>query len=121
MSTSKAELVRRYFNAYTTKDRKFFEDHLADEFTFTSPCDDAIDKAAYFERCWPNSEWIKQHDIERIFVQGDEAFVTYRCSTRDGKEFRNTEFFVFTGDRLRQVHVYFGGSYKDGRFVRQQP
>lgn len=116
-----ARLVRDYFAAYRSKDRKFFETHLAEDFAFTSPYDDAIGKTAYFERCWPNSEQLTGHEIERIFERGDAAFVTYRCGTRDGKEFRNTEFFVFDGDKLKQVHVYFGESYRDGAFVPQRP
>jgi ketosteroid isomerase-like protein len=117
---NKADIVRQYFTAFVAKDRAFFEKHLAEDFTFTSPYDDAIGKAAYFERCWPNNASIEKHVIERIFVQGDEAFVTYRCVAHGDKEFRNTEFFVFAGDSLRQVHVYFGESYKGGHFVRQQ-
>ena len=115
----KADLIRQYFNAFVAKDRKFFEDHLAEDFTFTSPYDDAIGRAAYFERCWPNSVLIEKHVIERIFVQGDEAFATYRCVANGGKEFRNTELFAFAGDSLRQVNVYFGESYKDGHFIKQ--
>ena len=56
MPYSKAELIRGYFAAYGSGDRKVIEDGFADDFTFTSPYDDAIDKATYFERCWPNNE-----------------------------------------------------------------
>ena len=44
-----------------------------------------IDKPAYFERCWKNSDWIERHELEQIFVEGDEAFVTYRCVAKGGK------------------------------------
>jgi ketosteroid isomerase-like protein len=117
---SKADIVRDCFAAYRTKDRKLLEALLAEEFSFTSPYDDRIDRKAYFERCWPNSERIASQVIERIFVEGDEAFVRYRCLTREGKEFRNTELFTFDGDKVRQIEVYFGAAYVDGRFVAQQ-
>lgn len=119
---TKSELIRKYFVAYKTQDRKVLEDGLADDFTFTSPYDDAIDKAAYFERCWPisTSGRIKSNDIERIFEQGEEAFVTYRVVTRAGDEFRNTEFFVFAGDQVKSIDVYFGASYRDGVFQKQK-
>ena len=65
------------------------------------------------------SERIESNEVERIFVQGDEAFVTYRVRNRN-EEFRNTEFFVFEGDRIRSIDVYFGASYRDGAFVRQK-
>jgi hypothetical protein len=47
------------------------------------------------------------------------AFVTYRCVVRDGKSFRNTEFFSFEGDRIRRIDVHFGATYQDGIFVKQ--
>lgn len=119
-AASKSDILRGYFAAYKSKDRKTVEDLLTDDFTFTSPYDDAIDKATYFERCWPNSERIQTNDLEKIFEQGNEAFVLYKCITNDGKEFRNTEFFSFDGDRIKQVNVYFGATYKDGAFVKQQ-
>jgi hypothetical protein len=86
-----------------------------------APYDNAIDKPTYFERCWRNSGWIERHELERIFVEGDEAFVTYRCVARGGKSFRNTEFFTFERDKVKRIDVYFGATYQDGAFVRQRP
>jgi len=119
-SQSKSDIIRASYHAFVAGDRKTFEAALAEDFTFTSPYDDAIGKAAYFERCWPNHKLFASFDIERIFAQGDEAFVLYRIVTKDGKEFRNTEFFVFDGDRIASVSVYFGASYRGGVFVPQQ-
>ncbi|MGH9201792.1 MAG: nuclear transport factor 2 family protein [Vicinamibacterales bacterium] len=117
---SKSDIIRRCFAAYKSKDRKLLEQLLTDDFTFTSPYDDEIDKATYFERCWPNSERIRTHIFEKIFEQGDEAFVRYKCITNEGTEFRNTEFFALDGDRIRRVEVYFGATYKDGVFVKDE-
>lgn len=58
-------LVRRLFGAYQSKDRQVVEELLSDDFTFTSPYDDHIDRTAYFERCWPNSDRIRTHRLER--------------------------------------------------------
>jgi ketosteroid isomerase-like protein len=122
MPQNKSEVIRALFAAYRANDRKAVEDSFAGDFTFTSPYDDEIDKASYFERCWPASVsgWLKQQTIERIFVQNDEAFVTYQCITTDGKRFRNTEFFSFEGERIKRIDVYFGATYQDGVFVKQQ-
>jgi ketosteroid isomerase-like protein len=117
---SKAEIIRVIFAAYMSNDRKVVENALADDFRFTSPYDDQIDKATYFERCWRNGDWIERHEIERIFVEGDEAFVTYKCTAKGGKNFRNTEFFSFEGDRVKRIDVYFGATYENRVFVRQQ-
>ncbi len=70
-------------------------------------------------RCWHVSDWIERHELERIFVEGDEAFVTYRCMAKDGKSFRNTEFFSFEDDKIKRIDVYFGATYQNGAFVRQ--
>ena len=120
-STGRAEMIRAIFAAYLANDRKRVENALSDDFRFTSPFDDSIDKPTYFERCWKNADWIERHELEKIFVEGDEAFVTYRCVAKGGKCFRNTEFFVFDGDKVKRIDVYFGATYDNGAFVKQSP
>jgi ketosteroid isomerase-like protein len=119
MPSSKAEIIRAIFAAYMSNDRKVVEDALSDDFRFTTPYDDEIDKTTYFERCWRNSDWIERHELEKIVVDGNEAFVTYRCEAKGGKNFRNTEFFTFEGDRVKRIDVYFGATYENGVFVKQ--
>ena len=116
---NRAEIIRALFAAYLANDRKAVEDAFTDDFRFTSPYDDEIDKATYFVRCWRVTDWIERHELERIFVEGDEAFVTYRCMAEDGKSFRNTEFFSFERDKIKRIDVYFGATYQNGAFVRQ--
>jgi ketosteroid isomerase-like protein len=116
---SKAEIIRGIFAAYMANDRRAVEDALADDFHFTSPYDDEIDKATYFVRCWRNTDWIERHELEKIFIEGDEAFVTYKCLAKGGKNFRNTEFFSFEGDKIKRIDVYFGATYQGGEFIRQ--
>jgi ketosteroid isomerase-like protein len=116
---NRAEIIRALFAAYLSNDRKAVEEVFTDDFHFTSPYDDEIDKATYFVRCWRVTDWIERHELERIFVQGDEAFVTYRCVAKGGKSFRNTEFFSFEGDKIKRIDVYFGATYQDGVFVGQ--
>ena len=50
---SPTEIVRANFYTWTRGDRGEFEAALTEDFTFTSPYDDHIDKATFFERCWP--------------------------------------------------------------------
>ena len=118
-ATHKAGIIRALFAAYLSNDRKAVEDSFTDDFRFTSPYDDEIDKATYFQRCWRVADWIEKQDLETIMVEGEAAFVTYRCVARDGKSFRNTEFFRFMGDRIGRIDVYFGAAYQNGVFVRQ--
>jgi ketosteroid isomerase-like protein len=102
-----SDLIRRCYRAYETKDRKTVEEILSDDFTFTSPLDDHINKSAYFNRCWPNSENIRSFQIERLFEQGNEAFVRYEGTRYDGGKFRCVEFFRIEGNKIKSVDVYF--------------
>jgi ketosteroid isomerase-like protein len=119
MNAQKAKIIRALFAAYMANDRKAVEDVLTEGFRFTSPYDDQIDRKTYFERCWRDTGWIERHELEKILVEGDEAFVTYKCLARSGKSFRNTEFFAFAGDKVKSIDVYFGASYQNDVFVRQ--
>jgi hypothetical protein len=68
-----------------------------------------IDRAQYFERCWPNAELLEEFDLKRLVEVGeDEVLVTYESTKTDGKRFRNTEIFTLDGDRIRRTEVYFG-------------
>jgi ketosteroid isomerase-like protein len=121
MSNSrKTNIIRALFAAYLANDRKAVEDFFTEDFRFTSPYDDEIDKATYFARCWRVSDWIERHELERIFAEGEGAFVTYKCVAKGGKNFRNTEVFTFEGDRIKRIDVYFGATYQNGEFIRLQ-
>src|ERR1700724_1371673 len=102
----KSEIIRALFAAYRSNDRETIANASTEDFRFTSPYDDEIDKETYFARCWRVSDWIERQELERIFVEGDGAFVTYQCVAKGGKNFRNTEFFVFEGDRIKRIDVY---------------
>ncbi len=103
-----SNLVREYFHAYDSKNREALEGLLSADFTFSSPMDDNIGAASYFERCWPNSANHGNFEIERCVEDGTGAYVTYTCERTDGARFRNTEFFVTEGDRIKRVDVFFG-------------
>jgi ketosteroid isomerase-like protein len=110
---SASQIVRRFFAAFETKDREVADSLLDEHFTFTSQYDDHIDKAEYFERCWPNSDKLRDFQIEKLFEQGDEVFVRYRVvRTEDGVAFRNTEYIRCVGGRMVEVQVYFGADEK---------
>jgi ketosteroid isomerase-like protein len=120
LTLRKTEIIRKLFAAYLSNDRNAVEAAFTDDFRFTSPFDDEIDKATYFERCWRVPDWIELQTLETIMVEGEAAFVTYRCVAKGGKSFRNTEFFSFEGDRISRIDVYFGAAYQDGVFVKQR-
>src|SRR4051812_11782771 len=100
------ELARDAYGAYESGDRRVVEELLTEDFTFYSPADVGIDRARYFERCWPNAERTASFEFERLVEAGDEVIVTYECTTTDRRRFRNTEVLTFEGDRIRKEEVY---------------
>jgi len=105
-----SDLVRRCFSAFLANDRQTMESLLHDDFTFNSPRDDYIDKATYFERCFPHSDRFRSHTMEQLFVENNEAFVRYHAELDDGTQFRNVEYFRIEGNKIREIDVYFGSN-----------
>ena len=108
MPADRLAIARDCYHAYETGDRRLVEDRLTDDFTFYSPADIGIDRARYFERCWPNADLIGSFDFVRMVEAGDEVVVTYESTRTDGSRFRNTEVLTFRGDRVCRTEVYFG-------------
>jgi len=54
------DIVKASYAAFVAKDRAAIEALIADDFHFTSPLDNRIDRTTYFERCWPLSERIEK-------------------------------------------------------------
>jgi ketosteroid isomerase-like protein len=103
------KLIKDYYAAYEKKDWTLLRPILADGFTFTSPAgDDHINLTTYKERCWPNANNTKRFDLEKIIIEGDEAFVTYNGWTNDNKLFRNTEYFRFKDGKIISNECFFG-------------
>jgi len=105
---SNEKAIKAYYTAYEKKDWNLLEQNLADGFTFTSPVDDHINLKAYKERCWPNANTTKRFDLEKLVINGDDAFVTYNGWTTDGKLFRNTEYFKFKNGKIISNECFFG-------------
>jgi|SRR5579863_10596454 len=110
-SVNISDSVRHYFSAYERKNRQIVEDLLSTSFIFTSPRDDHISRAAYFDRCWPNCDKIRSFTIERLLEQGSEAIVRYVLEFYSGEKIRNTEFFRFEGNKIVNIDVYFGRKF----------
>jgi ketosteroid isomerase-like protein len=115
MHTSRRiQQARDAYRAYAEGDRELIEGLLSDDFVFFSPPDPGLDRATYFERCWPNADWIDGYHFERLVEIGDEVLVTYEIQKTDGNRFRNTEILTFRGDQIVRVEVYFGWDLEPG-------
>jgi ketosteroid isomerase-like protein len=106
--TDHIDIARRCFQAYVDSDRSAIEALIADDFHFTSPLDNRLDREAYFERCWPNSEWISGFEFVRCMTDGAQVFVTYVGQSENGNRFRNSEVLTIRGGKISEVEVYFG-------------
>ena len=107
--SERLEAVREVYRAYETGDRSLVEARLSADFVFYAPPDPGIDRATYFERCWPNSQTISSFDFKRLVaIGGDEVLITYEITKTDGGCFRNTEILAFDGDEVCRAEVYFG-------------
>ncbi|MGH6850313.1 MAG: nuclear transport factor 2 family protein [Methylocella sp.] len=101
-------VARASYKAYVDKDRAAIEALIADDFHFTSPLDNRIDRATYFARCWPNSATLAGFDLIHIVPDGDLVFVTYEGRSTSGKRFRNSEVLTVHDGKIVNVEVYFG-------------
>jgi ketosteroid isomerase-like protein len=109
-------IARRSYQAYADKDRAAIEALIGDDFHFTSPLDNRIDRKTYFERCWPNSRTIAGFDFIHLVADGERVFVTYEGRSMgegrntDSKRFRNTEILTIRSGKIVEADVYFGWS-----------
>jgi ketosteroid isomerase-like protein len=104
----RVEIARSLYRAFAAGDREQAEALLAPELRFHSPPDPDLDRAGYFERCWPHSGNGRAFEFVRTVEAGDELVVTYEGTRPDGSGFRNTEVLRFDGGRIAEVEVYFG-------------
>jgi ketosteroid isomerase-like protein len=104
----RVQLVRDSYEAFRSDDRDAIEQLLSDDFSFYSPPDPGLDRAGFFERCWPHAGRTEAFEFERLVEVEDEVLVTYEATRTDGSRFRNTEVFAFDGDKIARQEVYFG-------------
>lgn len=102
--------ARASYDAYVAKDRAAIEALIADDFHFTSPLDNRIDRKTYFARCWPNSEGTLGFEFIHIVANGNRVFVTYEGRAAGNRVFRNTEVLTIRAGQVVEVEVYFGWS-----------
>ena len=108
MTNDAAAIARAAYEAYVAKDCAAIEALIADDFHFSSPLDNRIDRATYFARCWPNSETTEGFEFIHLVRDGERVFVTYEARGAGGHRFRNTEIVTVRGKQIVEVEVYFG-------------
>lgn len=108
MSNTPLAVAQACLQAFVDKDRAAIEELLADDFHFTSPMDNALDRATYLKICWPNSALMARFETICEVEQRDRAFIVYEGQTSTGKRFRNSEVYTVREGKLVMTEVYFG-------------
>ena len=112
MPPSNADTVRAFFKSYLAQDRAAADRLVAEEFVFTSPQDDHIDRAAFFERCFPTADRFKAHELLAVVpTDGDDVFVLYEYELDGGQRHRNAEVITVRDGRITESQVFFGGRF----------
>ncbi len=110
MSSPNAEIVRRCFEAYVKQKPDLWLSLVAENFRFTSPYDNRIDRRAFLRRCWPAGPRMAEIRLKRIEAVGNTVFVNYVARVGSGDEFTNAEIFTVRDGLVQEVEVYFGWS-----------
>jgi hypothetical protein len=101
-------VARRLYAAYARGDRGEAESILAPDFSFSSPVDPSLDRAGYFERCWPGAGQGQKFDFVREVRSGNEVIVTYELTWPGRPRGRNTEILTIENGQVTRAEVYFG-------------
>ncbi|MFF4505224.1 nuclear transport factor 2 family protein [Streptomyces sp. NPDC001401] len=117
MIKSPTDIVEEAFRHYRSQDREAAHALYADGFTFTSPRDDHIDKAAFFERCFPTAErcfptaqrFVEQRLLHVVPADEELVLVHYEYELTTGGRYRNVEAITVRDGLIREVQVFFGG------------
>lgn len=108
--TDATDIVQQFMKAFAEQDRETAVELMADDFAFTSPQDDHLDKATWLERCFPTADHFDAPaQTLQIIDVGDVVLHRYEY-TVDGKRWRNVEALDVRDGRVRAVEVYFGGA-----------
>lgn len=99
--------MRDYYKGWEKKDWEQIRGHLTDDFTFTSPHDDHLNLDDYKKICFDQGADFHEYNFQNFMEKGDEAFARWECII-NGRLVKNTEYFLFEGDKIKAVVVYFG-------------
>ncbi|MGC5172846.1 nuclear transport factor 2 family protein [Micromonospora sp. DT81.3] len=104
------DVVLALMTAFREQDRPRAEELLADDFVFTSPQDDHLDKATWLERCFPTASHFDAPS-QTLQIADVDGVVLHRYEYRvDGVRWRNAEASEVADGKVKSVEVYFGGA-----------
>ena len=108
-------IVRASFDAYTAQDRAAAEQIFASDFVFTSPQDDAIDRATWFETCFPTADRFVSNELLEVVATATGVISLYEYELQSGQRYRNAELARVHDGQIVEVQVFFGGQVRRGQ------
>lgn len=107
---SPTAIARAAFAAYRAGDQSAAEPLYAADFAFISPQDDHLDRAAFFQRCFPTAERFAGQRLLGVCALDDQRVLAYyEYELEGGAVFRNVEAITVRQGQIHEVQVFFGG------------
>src|SRR4051795_4494265 len=100
MGTNRIDIARELYEAVAPGKCDEVEQRLSRDFRFSAPPDPLLDRAGYFERCWPGAASGQSFEFVRLVETGDEVIITYERTQADGRRGRNPEILTLDGDEI---------------------
>ncbi len=110
MTLSPQETVLEFMRAYREQDERLALSLTADDFTFTSPQDDHLDRDTWLERCFPTADHFDAPATTLQIVEVDGVVLHRYEYTVAGRTYRNVEATRVEDGLVHEVEVYFGGA-----------
>ena len=117
LETARCDTVKRLFAAYVAQHPDTVDPMLTQDFTFSSPRDDHIDRKRYFEHCWPKEKVFRDIHIEHLVADGDDVIVGYRTYPHTDMAERGAD----AADLVHRLHANAGrrpAAHPTGHLVR---
>ena len=104
------DVVGEFYSAFDSQDAAAADRLMADEYRFTSPQDDHIDKAEWLRKCFPTRDHFASRSLLAIEdIGGDDVVLYYEYELTSGERYRNAEVITVRDGRVVETRVFFGG------------
>ena len=108
---SNVDTVRQLQSAFDRQDAEGADRLVADDFVFTSPQDDHLDKPEWMRICFPTATHFAARTMLAVQELGaDDVVAYYEYEVAEsGERYRNTEVLTVRDGRVIETRVFFGG------------
>ncbi|OAN34020.1 DUF4440 domain-containing protein [Microbacterium sp. H83] len=107
-------VVQDFMRAFREQDRGAAERLMADDFDFTSPQDDHLDRDAWLRICFPTAGHFDAPATTLQLIEVDGLVLHRYEYVVDGTRYRNVEALEVRDGAVHTVEVYFGGAVDRG-------